>query len=200
MGNGNRIFEIGPEFVASLMIDVSFALEHMDVAVGFSYNLSGISLAIPSHRDFKPRGNVKQGNTRAFKFLPCCDCLSPLSHAPSEHHIFRARHFPGPFIHQHQGPRSPTLQFGVTAFEGLQTTVLFVDINAAVGLKAGTLSTTQASPFCMEAYLEFYSTFGAQANFFKFFDLLLSSKIFDLTFPLYEVRHASPRSFLFLSC
>jgi len=95
---------------------------------------------------------------------------------------------------------SPTLQFGVTAFEGLQTTVLFVDINAAVGLKAGTLSTTQASPFCMEAYLEFYSTFGAQANFLKFFDLLLSSKIFDLTFPLYEVRHASPRSFLFLSC
>jgi len=86
---------------------------------------------------------------------------------------------------------SPTLEFGISAFGGLEYTALFIDINTAVGLKAGTLSTTQASPFCEEAYLEFYATYGAQAKFYSFFDALLSAKIFDYVFPLYEVRHAS---------
>jgi len=85
---------------------------------------------------------------------------------------------------------TPQLQFGVSAFEKMQSTVLFLNLDAGLGLKAEGLG-IPTSPVCVEAYTEFYSSFGAQARFFRIFDMTAAIKIFDFIFPLYKVGHVS---------
>ena|SRR6266404_3925047 len=84
---------------------------------------------------------------------------------------------------------TPQLQFGISAFENMQSTILFLNLDTGLGLMAEGLG-THTSPVCWEAYTEFYSSFGAQARFFRTFDAMAVVKIFDFIFPLYKVRHA----------
>ncbi len=85
---------------------------------------------------------------------------------------------------------TPQLQFGISAFEDMQSTVLFLNLDSGVGLQAEGLG-SHTSPFCVEAYTEFYSSFGVEATFYRFLDATAAIKIFDLIFPLYKVCHAS---------
>ena len=99
----------------------------------------------------------------------------------------------------------PQVNIGLSAFGGIVSSTVFLNLDASMGLnvsanvdgRAGNNVTAPAgcAQACVDANTELAVNIGAQASFFDLFNASTGTTLFDKSFPLLQVRHAS-RDFL----
>jgi hypothetical protein len=82
----------------------------------------------------------------------------------------------------------PQVDIGLSAFEGIVSSTVFLNLDASMDVSVS--ANSGKAQACVDASTELAVNIGAQASFFDLFDASTGKTLFEKNFPLFQVRHA----------
>ena len=183
-------------------IDASLEVSDIEASVGLNYDLSGVTFAFPP-QDNSQTGSFKPGTSRE---SPACLLFGPhfMSVAaprsvnvqpnnpqPIDYDIVEVTASTNPDVgltFEATGHLIPQFDIGLTAFSGVASSTIFVNLDASTDFTIST-STEDITEACANASTTLNVGVGAQASFFSLFDASVGKTLFNRNFPLLQVGH-----------